>query len=166
MITEDYISDVEEGIFHYSSFFCSLNLHFFVSFLSVCQSFVLIIPGFSFIFHLTPFQWCQDLYVFHFLVDLYNYCTVCNTLYCTLVLSAAASPFDSFMLCCCKASSIFICQKCGEYAFLLVAMPTVCIWRCGVCSRFLFTRWSRRHTHSILCLRRLVSDASIVVSHI
>lgn len=50
-------------------------------------------------------------------------------------------------------------------AFLSVAMPTVCIWRCGVCNSFPFSPRST-HTHSILCLRWLVTDASIVVSHI
>lgn len=82
------------------------------------------------------------------------------TLYCTF--SCSHAVLWSFKR--------FHAPKCSKYAFLflLVAMPTVCIWRCRVCNRFLFTSRRSRHTHThlILCLQRLVRDAFFVVSHI
>lgn len=72
--------------------------------------------------------------------------------FCSRVPSAPASPLDSLMLCLFLCSISHASEMLGEYVFLTVAMPTVCIRRCVECVTdfFLFTvRSGRAHTRPL-----------------
>lgn len=91
---------------------------------------------------------------------------MCETPRCTWVLSPAAFPLPHAHTAFLWNLLYFCATKCRGYAFLPVAMPTVWIWSVGKCVTDFFSHRGVEHIHLILCLRGLVSDAFIVVSHV